>query len=143
MTACETNIETSFAELCEASGGRISNDDANSCICRDSTCDPGILCQKNHTCANASCKEGETKCEGKKVFLCDEGNWNEVTTCTMTCDEDNKLCNECKPDDVKCKNNTISICQYGTWKIDSSCDDGLTCNKSGTGCADCVDGKTK
>ena len=109
-------------------------------------------------CGIIECNNGETKCENGNDGIgtektCVNGKWDDGVKCEGSCNRQMTKCGEDKCIDytVECKNGllgdsesgSIAQCQFGKWQIQSSCTDGVSCNKETGDCGECKNGSTK
>ncbi|MBQ9395064.1 MAG: hypothetical protein IJU23_06045 [Proteobacteria bacterium] len=81
------------------------------------------------------CKDGETRCVGDSVNLCEEGEWTKYSPCVkQKCEETDGVAacvNICEQGDTKCSGNVLLTCtEENIWPPDSQgieCKNGETC----------------
>ena len=149
-TASSSSTETTFADLCKASGGTAKD---GACVCKETACDEGVLCNtKSKECANKDAVEIECDDSYKSTCSNSPASIGVVKECvkgvvvnrscgTVSCNEEGTDCGECLDDVQTCAEDknfkaTVTRCEKGK-KVTESCD-GKSCDPRDNGCGECT-----
>ena len=149
-TASSSSTETTFADLCKASGGTAKD---GACVCKETACDEGVLCNtKSKECANKDAVEIECDDSYKSTCSNSPASIGVVKECvkgvvvnrscgTVSCNEEGTDCGECVNDVQTCTEDknfkaTVTHCEKGK-KVTESCN-GKSCDPRDNGCGECT-----
>ena len=88
----------------------------------------------------AVCTEGDVRCDGLSLQMCDEsGQWLEIEACDTSCDEASQSCGSActNVNDAKCDGKKLMFCKAKKqWELLETCKENQTCDAEKAECVD-------